>query len=207
MSTYEGMPNNGHLNFAEKIFTKIKNLFDTKVQTDVPTNAVFTDEKVTQTESTANEIFEVLVSGTASTATTTEGANKSAGFRYNPSLKSVMEGTYTVASQTNAHAEGYYTIASGDPSHAEGTGTCALGQSSHAEGGDTQASGNYSHAEGGYTIASGYYSHAEGNQTAASNFGSHAEGQGSHAEGQGSHAEGSATTALGSFSHTQGYHT
>ena len=40
---YEGVGLDGHYTLAERIFTKIKNLFDTKVKTDVPANAVFTD--------------------------------------------------------------------------------------------------------------------------------------------------------------------
>lgn len=40
---YEGVGPNGHYTLAERIFTKIKSLFDTKVKTDVPANAEFTD--------------------------------------------------------------------------------------------------------------------------------------------------------------------
>lgn len=42
------------------------------------------NDKVTQTESTTNSAYEVLLSGSASSTTQTEGANKSANLKFNP---------------------------------------------------------------------------------------------------------------------------
>lgn len=55
------------------------------VNSDVPANAEFTDEKVKQTPSTANSDFEVLLSGTADNVEHTEEANKNDGLTFNPS--------------------------------------------------------------------------------------------------------------------------
>lgn len=168
----------------------------------------FEDTKVTQTESTSNENYEILVSGTASTATTTEGVNKSTGFRYNPSLKAVMEGYNTTASGLYSHVEGDTCIAIGENSHAEGYQTCASGFGSHTEGGYTTASKPYAHAEGRGSYAGGASGvHAEGYRTTALGNDSHAEGYGAYALEQHTHAEGYGTTASGSTSHSEGYNT
>lgn len=131
-----------------------------------------TDEKVTQTESTADKNYEVLVSGTASTATTTEGVNKNKSFRYNPYKNAVMEGNNTIASGQGSHAEGGASTASGYYAHAEGDYTLAQGVASHAEGGYTYAKGIFSHAEGNYTTAThdfqhvfGSYNEVDGNES------------------------------------------
>ena len=192
-----------------------------------------TDEKVTQTESTANENYEVLVSGTASTATTTEGVNKNAKFLYNPYYNSVLIGTKIAGSSNGAyslgigtdlkisgtgsfahgnnnsatgaysHAEGDYNSASGTESHVEGYKTTASGNQSHAEGNATYASGAESHTEGIETTALNNMTHAEGNQTLSSGVMSHAEGSNTVASGQGSHAEGYRTPASGNYSHAE----
>ena len=192
-----------------------------------------TDEKVTQTESTADENYEVLVSGTASTATTTEGVNKNAKFLYNPYYNSVLIGTkvegtsrgaysfgmgtdlvvsgsnsfaqgnHSSATGVYSHAEGDYNSASGTESHAEGYMTTASSVQSHAEGNRTYASGPESHTEGIETTASNNMTHAEGNQTLSSGAMSHAEGSNTVASGQGSHAEGLRTTASGNYSHAE----
>lgn len=51
----------------------------------VPSNALFTDENVTQTATTINENFEILFSGTADNTTRTEGARKNSNLTFNPS--------------------------------------------------------------------------------------------------------------------------
>lgn len=180
-----------------------------------------TDEKVTQTESTTDENYEVLVSGTASTATTTEGVNKNKSFRYNPYKNAVMEGNNTIASGQGSHAEGWsttasgnsshaegdYTLAQGSYSHAEGTGTTAVGMQSHAEGIETYTSGSNSHAEGSGTKATQFSAHAEGGASTASGYYAHAEGDYTLAQGVASHAEGGYTYAKGIFSHAEGNYT
>lgn len=55
------------------------------VATDVPSGAVFTDTKVTQSPATDNANYEVLFSGSADNTAHTEGAKKSAFLKYNPS--------------------------------------------------------------------------------------------------------------------------
>ena len=179
-----------------------------------------TDVNVTQTESTANENYEILVSGTASTATVTEGAKKSSKFIANPYNGAVTFGTrkpnssmggysFTqginiTASGSLSHAEGYDTIASGMYTHAEGGQTTASGDYGHTEGGGTIASGRYSHAEGAGTTASGYYTHAEGSGAKAVNDNAHAEGSGTNASGNCAHAEGGGTIASGMYAHAEG---
>lgn len=51
---YEILPPGGHETYAEKIFRKIKSYVENKVQTDVPSNAVFTDKKATYYGVTSN---------------------------------------------------------------------------------------------------------------------------------------------------------
>ena len=51
----------------------------------VPSNAIFTDENVTQTVTTTNENFEILFSGTADNTTRTERARKNSNLTFNPS--------------------------------------------------------------------------------------------------------------------------
>ena len=170
-----------------------------------------TDEKVSQNTTTVNAEYRILLSGTNDDEDHVEGAYKSSGFRFNPSINATMEGYFTNATTAGAHAEGWGTTAK----H-----TTASGIGSHAEGFGTYAQGNYSHAEGQETTAKGYYSHAEGSNTYASNSGAHAEGYASsatgnlsHAESRSlassdcSHAEGSYTTANGDSSHAEGYYT
>lgn len=189
----------------------------------VPSDAVFTDTNtnVTQTESTTNSNYEILLSGTASTATTTEGSLKSSCLRFNPSKKAIMEGIATTASGNNSHAEGQATYASTTCAHAEGVATSATGQYSHAEGATCIASGTYSHAEGSSsratydcahaegmgTTSSGGCSHAEGGYTLASNGQAHAEGYKTTANGGYSHAEGTLTLSSGNASHAEGFRT
>lgn len=47
--TYESLEPQGHFNFAKRVFQKIKGYIDSKVQTDVPANATFTDTTYTAT--------------------------------------------------------------------------------------------------------------------------------------------------------------
>jgi hypothetical protein len=65
--------------------------------------AATSDTKVTQTESTANNNYEVLLSNNASTATATNGVNKSSGMKFNPSTGNLtISGKLTVgAAPTN----------------------------------------------------------------------------------------------------------
>ena len=55
------------------------------VDKDVPSNAIFTDCKVTQTATTTNANYEILFSETADNTTRTEGARKDSKLTYNPS--------------------------------------------------------------------------------------------------------------------------
>ena len=73
---------------------------------------VITDKKATQTNTTTNGTYEVLLAGSTATATTTEGATKNVGLTYNPStsaltaskkittlaLNNIVTGTGTVGS-------------------------------------------------------------------------------------------------------------
>lgn len=68
------------------------------VATDVPSGAVFTDQKVTQTETSGNNTYEVLFSGTADNVTRTEGTNKSNKLRFNPSTGQLMANILTADS-------------------------------------------------------------------------------------------------------------
>ena len=190
------------------------------VAADVPSTAVFTDEKVTQTESATNANYEVTFSGTADNTTRTEGVGKSEYFKFNPNKKaftfgtrypnktvgdySVTMGEDAVASGKCSHAAGYNPYATGLCSHAEGNATTASGSNSHAEGNNTTASGESSHAEGRNTTASGEYSHAEGRNTRASGKNSHCEGGYSEASGDFSHSEGGTSFASGKCSHAEG---
>ena len=174
------------------------------VETDVPSGAVFTDTKVTQTATTTNANYEILFGETADNTTRTEGARKATTLRFNPSKGALMEGNSTNASGSYSHAEGGYTTASGEDSHAEGYYTYASGFHSHAEGWYTTAYGSDSHAEGWYTLASGRYSHAGGRETTASGHASFAEGSNTISSGLYSHAEGLNTCASGAGSHAEG---
>ena len=219
--TYESLEPQGHFNFAKRVFQKIKGYIDSKVQTDVPANATFTDTKVTQTQdNSTNDNFEILLAGSTSNTTATEEAKKTNSITFNPSQQAITIGSrksgstigltsfasgYNVeASKTCSHAEGYSTKASGPSAHSEGSDTTASGTYSHAEGYNTTASGAQSHAEGTNTTASSQNAHAEGYSTTASGSYSHAEGYYTTASGNQSHAEGSSTTASGDFAHTEG---
>lgn len=184
-----------------------------------PFEGIYDNDKVRQTNTTANSDYRVLLSGSADDTEKTDGAKKSTYLKFNPSKGSLSiggssasgnysfaEGGGTTASGTNAHSEGGGTTASGGNSHAEGGGSTASGNTSHAEGGSTHAYGDYSHAEGFNTTTSlsGSYAHAEGNGTTASGLYAHAEGGGSTASGSSSHAEGASTTASGASAHSEG---
>lgn len=75
----------------------------------VPSNALFTDENVTQTATTINENFEILFSGTADNTTRTEGARKNSNLTFNPStgiltatkFVGVLSGNATTATTAN----------------------------------------------------------------------------------------------------------
>ncbi len=67
------------------------------VNADVPSTAVFTDEKVTQTATSDNKRYEVLFSGTNDNTTRTEGTRKSSDLLFNPSRKELSLGNYSVS--------------------------------------------------------------------------------------------------------------
>ena len=152
-NNYESLKTDGHYTMARKIFTKIKNWVESKVGTDVPANAVFTDEKVTQTptsNATAPGDYEVLFSWSPDNTAHTESARKDQYITYDPykhsftignrypsstkGNKSTAFGEYIKASGFISHAEGYFTEASGNYSHVEGHGTIANHRSQHVFG-------------------------------------------------------------------------
>ena len=180
------------------------------------TNGEAKDEKVKQSPDTTDANYEILFSGSANNTESIEEVKKDTGLRYNPSLKSIMEGANTSATGDSSHAEGYYTSANGRGSHTEGYSASqgyiiANNTGAHAEGYSGVrpiiANGRGSHAEGYQTSAIGNYSHAEGNSTCAVNTGSHAEGYQTSAIGSYSHAEGYLTCASGDNSHAEGENT
>ena len=91
--------------------------------------------------------------------------NSNAPARRGSGENSVIEGSNTTASVTNAHAEGGNTTASGENSHAEGSNTQAAGLYSHAEGVGTKASSRYQHVQGKYNVGdtATTYAHIVGN--------------------------------------------
>jgi len=195
------------------------------------------DEKVTQTNTSSDNDYRILLSGTADSTTRTEGARKSGLATFNTykmattfgtresnstvgsysfvegysnkatEIASHAEGRSTEASGEYSHAEGYMTKATGNKSHAEGNGTTASGHWSHAEGDGSTASGDYTHAEGGDTTASEDYAHSEGLGSTASSNYAHSEGYYSEASGPAAHAEGDTTSASGNCAHAEGFHT
>ena len=68
----------------------------------VPSDAVFTDtnNKVTQTITTTNANYRVLLSSTADDTTRTEGARKDANFYYNPSTNALSVGSIVMGDAT-----------------------------------------------------------------------------------------------------------
>ena len=77
---------------------------------DGSTGSIFapsnTDVNVTQTESTDNNNYEVLLSNNASTATETSGVKKSSGLKYNPSTGKILTtGTLEVGSAPSANMD------------------------------------------------------------------------------------------------------
>ena len=95
-----------------------------------------TDVNVTQTNTTIDADYRILLSGSADDTAHTEGANKNSKFTLNPSTGAVTFGTR----KTNSTVGSY--------SFAQGTNITASGSRSHAEGYGTEASSYYSHAEG-----------------------------------------------------------
>lgn len=178
-----------------------------------------TDEKVAQNATTANAEYRILLSGTDDDEDHIEGAYKSGGFRFNPSIYSVSEGYETSAlgeySHTEGrgtltttamtHAEGYNTYARSVCSHAEGEASTSWGYGSHAEGFHSYTNAAYSHAEGYRSYANGYRAHAEGYYTTANANNAHAEGDSTRALASNSHTEGEGTYASGAEAHAEGY--
>ena len=79
-----------------------------------------------------------------------------------------VEGSYSIANGTCAHAEGNYTVASGDRSHAEGQGSKATGSFSHAQNRSTIAASEAQTTLGKYNVedANDAYAVIVGNGTA-----------------------------------------
>lgn len=80
----------------------------------VPSDAVFTDTKVTQTNQTGANDYRILLSGSANDTTATEGANKSTNLRFNPSTKVFSvggdisaTGDLTLTGNANLNSETY----------------------------------------------------------------------------------------------------
>ena len=130
---------------------------------------------ITQTATTTNANYEVLLSGTADNTTRTEVANKSSGFLYNPNKLALTIGsrqansTYGIRSLTVG--EGH--VCSGINSVSEGKNNTVTGNHSHVEGYSNTVDADYGHGEGQYTTASGYYSHVEGDHTIANHNSQH----------------------------------
>ena len=88
----------------------------------------WTDENVTQTATTANKAFEVLLSGTNDNTTRTEGVKKSRYLTYNPSTKALSTGGAVNGLTLTAASTGF-TIAGGTTSKTltvNETGTAVL---------------------------------------------------------------------------------
>ena len=164
------------------------------------TDAGSFDVNVTQSPSTTNADYRILLSGSADDTAHTEGAGKSTKLRYNPSTGAFTiraEGSLTVGSRSST--VGNRSVAVGDSVKATNTGSVAQGQG-------TTASAIYSHAEGRSSTATGACSHAEGDGSTASGQCSHSEGS-STASGRMAHAEGGLTIASGVLSHSEGLST
>ena len=58
----------------------------------VPSNAIFTDQNVSQTNQTGSADYRILLSGSANDTTATEGANKNTNLRFNPGTKVLSVG-------------------------------------------------------------------------------------------------------------------
>ena len=91
------------------------------IETNVPSEAVFTDKNVTQTATTTNANYELLFSYTANNTTQTEGARKTSTLTYNPSTKALSTGGtingYTLAAASEK------AITDSSSASAIGTGT------------------------------------------------------------------------------------
>jgi hypothetical protein len=125
------------------------------------------DTKVTQTATTINANYEVLLSATADNTTRTETTRKTTTLRFNPSLGALMEGNATVASGINSHAEGADTTAEGDYSHAEGYKTYAKGSYSHASGSSTCAACDNQTVIGKFNVVDADYAFIIGGGTSS----------------------------------------
>jgi hypothetical protein len=140
---------------------------------NVPWTDNNTDTKVTQTASTTNGEFPLLLRGTsADTSNITASTTFATSIKANPSTGTItatkFDGLATQATQATSDNNGN-NIADTYMTQENPTGTgrfslngSATGTNSFAEGCDTSATGDYSHAEGYKTIASGTSSHAEG---------------------------------------------
>lgn len=78
------------------------------IEHSVPSDAVFTDTKVTQTPTTTSAVYEVLFSATASNSTLTETARKNNNLTFNPSTGNLSSVIYTMMVGTTAKASMQY---------------------------------------------------------------------------------------------------
>ena len=92
------------------------------IDKSVPSNAVFTDQYVTQSASTNNATYEVLFSGTADNTTRTEGAKKNSNLTFNPST-----GTLTATAFSGPLTGNVTGNCSGTSSNVTGTVAIANG--------------------------------------------------------------------------------
>lgn len=148
------------------------------------TDAGSFDVNVTQSPSTTNADYRILLSGSADDTEHTEGANKSSKFTVNPDTGAVTFGSRATGSVIgdNSFTQGSNLTASESCTHAEGNGTTASGTNAHAEGASTTASGDQSHAEGYVTAANhrsqhvfGEYNILDSNAAAATARGTYVE--------------------------------
>lgn len=204
------------------------------VEKSVPSNAVFTYPKATETESglmssADKKKLDGIASGANNYSLPTASSTTLGGIKVGTNLSisnGVLSATGTTYESKSAASGGTdvslvttgekYTwnnkLNATDPT---GTGSFSMnrkagstiGNYSSTLGNSNIASGVSSYAEGFNTIASGGTSHAEGQGTTASGSASHAEGFSTIASKDYSHAEGYCTLAGGKYSHAEGYYT
>lgn len=143
-----------------------------------PSYTTNVDTKVTQSPSTINSNFEVILSGTADNTERAETVKKSTTLLFNPNQSALTIGTRATNSTI-----GQYSVSMGASNTASGYCSQALGNT-------VSATNNNCHAEGYQTLANMYCAHAEGWETTASGQSSHAEGEGTIANHRNQHVFG-----------------
>ena len=91
-------------NGLARVWGKVKDFVNGKVQTDVPANAVFTDEKAKQENVTTNSEYRVLLSGSATNSTETATIKKSSKLKFKASSSELKIGD-TESYGTTYHCE------------------------------------------------------------------------------------------------------